>query len=39
MGAQATLLTALIVDEHLDDAGLDAFLADARSMADTMMGG
>jgi hypothetical protein len=39
MGAQATLLTALIVDEHLTEADLDAFLADARSVADKMMGG
>jgi len=28
------LMTALILDENLDDAGLDAFLADARALAD-----
>ena len=28
------LLTALIADQHLDDAGLDAFLAQARKLAD-----
>jgi len=31
---QLLLLAALIADERLDDAGLDAFLADARKLAD-----
>jgi hypothetical protein len=32
--AQSTLLAALVYDEDLDDAGLDAFLAKAREVAD-----
>lgn len=31
---QLILLTALVVDEQLDDSGMDAFLADARATAD-----
>jgi hypothetical protein len=31
---EAILLTALIVDEHLDAAGLDDFMNDARQLAD-----
>jgi len=38
VGAQIVLLTALIADEHLDDAGLDAFLAKARKLGDELMG-
>jgi hypothetical protein len=34
VGNQIILLTALIADEGLDDAGLDAFLAEARKLAD-----
>jgi hypothetical protein len=37
--AQALLLAGLIADEHLDDAGLDAFLADARKLANQILGG
>jgi hypothetical protein len=37
--AQILLLAGFIVDEHLDDAGLDAFLADARKLADQILGG
>lgn len=37
--AQILLLMGLIADEHLDDAGLDAFLADARKLADQILGG
>jgi hypothetical protein len=37
--AQILLLAGLIADEHLDDAGLDAFLADARKLADQILGG
>jgi hypothetical protein len=36
---QILLLGGLIADEHLDDAGLDAFLADARKLADQILGG
>jgi hypothetical protein len=32
--ARHFLLAALIADEHLDDTGLDEFLADARKIAD-----
>jgi hypothetical protein len=32
--AQSVLLAALVYDEDLDDAGLDAFLAKARKLAD-----
>ncbi len=32
--AQQYLLTVLIADQYLDDAGLDAFLAQARKLAD-----
>lgn len=31
---QLVLMAAIIGDEHLDDAGLDAFLAEARKLAD-----
>lgn len=31
---QLALMAAIIGDEHLDDAGLDAFLAEARKLAD-----
>ena len=34
IGTQFVLLAALIVDEHLDEAGLDTFMADARELAD-----
>jgi hypothetical protein len=34
--AQAALLIALIVDENLDDAGLNDFLAEARELADSI---
>lgn len=37
INAQFLLLVALIAAERLEDAGLDAFLADARSMADEMI--
>ena len=37
-GAQLVLLAGLIADEQLDDAGLDAFLADACKLADQLMG-
>jgi hypothetical protein len=37
--AQILLLMGLVADEHLDDAGLDAFLADARKLADQILGG
>lgn len=33
-GTQIVLLTALIADAHLDDAGLDEFMAAARGLAD-----
>jgi hypothetical protein len=36
--AQILLLMGLIADEQLDDAGLDAFLADARKLADQILG-
>lgn len=36
-GAQLVLLAGLIADEQLDDAGLDAFLVDARKLADQLM--
>ncbi len=39
VSAQIVLLGALIADERLDDAGLDAFLADARNLADRLMTG
>ena len=32
--AQTVLLSALITDEHLDEAGLDQFMNDARKLAD-----
>lgn len=35
--AQFQLLVSLAVAEHLEDAGLDAFLSDARNMADEMI--
>jgi hypothetical protein len=31
------LLTALVSDMHLDDAGLDEFMADARALADELL--
>ncbi len=34
-GTEIVLLAGLIVDERLDDAGLDRFLADARKLADS----
>lgn len=34
LATQLILLTALIVDEQLDDAGLDDFMAEARKIAD-----
>jgi hypothetical protein len=34
--AQIALLTALVDDENLDDAGLGAFMAEARKVADSM---
>jgi hypothetical protein len=34
---QIVLLAALVADEHLDDAGLDAFLASSRELADQLM--
>jgi hypothetical protein len=37
--AQILLLMALIADEHLADAGLDAFLADARKLANGILAG
>ena len=37
-GAQIVLLGALAADEHFDDAGLDAFLASSRKLADQLMG-
>jgi predicted nucleic acid-binding protein len=36
-GAQMLLLGGLIADAHLDDAGLDEFLAAARKLADQLM--
>jgi len=33
--AQITLLTTLVLDEDLDDAGLDEFLKEARKIADS----
>jgi hypothetical protein len=35
---QLLLLAALVADEHLNDAGLDAFLANSRKLADQIMG-
>jgi hypothetical protein len=35
---QLLLLGALVADEHFDDAGLDAFLASSRKLADQIMG-
>jgi len=35
---QLLLLAALVADEHFNDACLDAFLADARKLADQIMG-
>lgn len=35
--SQFLLLAALVVDEHLDDAGLDAFTAEARKLADAWL--
>lgn len=35
--AQFQLLIALVAAERLDDAGLDAFMADARELADQMI--
>lgn len=32
------LLAGLIADEQLDDAGLDAFLSEARKLADKWLG-
>jgi hypothetical protein len=32
--AQLLLMVAIVGDEHLDDAGLDAFLAEVRKLAD-----
>lgn len=37
--AQFLLLGALVAAEHLDDAGLDAFMEDARKLADEMLAG
>lgn len=34
MTAKQYLLAALVIDEQLDDAGMDAFLAQARKLAD-----
>ncbi|HZB32801.1 MAG TPA: hypothetical protein VE465_21765 [Streptosporangiaceae bacterium] len=34
IGTQFLLLAALVVDERLDEAGLDRFLAEARALAD-----
>jgi hypothetical protein len=34
IGTQIVMLSALIADEQLDDAGLDAFMAAARKLAD-----
>jgi hypothetical protein len=39
VNTEISLLVGLIADEHLDHAGLDAFLADARKLADQIMGG
>jgi hypothetical protein len=39
VSAQIVLLGALIADERLNAAGLDAFLADARKLADRLMAG
>ena len=39
VNTQITLLVGLIADEHLADAGLDAFLADARKLGDQILGG
>ena len=38
MSTQTVLLMGLIADEQPDDAGLDAFLASARKLADQLMG-
>jgi hypothetical protein len=35
--AQGTLMAAMVADEHLDAAGLDAFLAEARKLADKLV--
>jgi len=35
---QPVVLTALIADEDLDDVGLDAFMAEARGLADQWLG-
>jgi hypothetical protein len=35
---QLLLLGALVADEHFDDAGLDAFLASSRKLADQIIG-
>jgi hypothetical protein len=35
--AQSVLMVAIIYDENLDDTGLDAFLAEARKMADAWL--
>lgn len=37
-GTEIVLLAGLIVDEHLDDAGLDEFLGEARKLADRWTG-
>ena len=39
MSAQFLLLAALIAAEHLDDPGLDAFMSDARKLADQLLAG
>lgn len=36
-GTQIIVLAALAAEEHLDDAGLDAFLASSRTLADQLM--
>lgn len=38
-GHQAMLLASLVEEQHLDDAGLDAFLVKARESADEALGG
>jgi len=35
---KVVLLTALVADMHLDDAGLDEFMAKARAFADELLG-
>jgi len=37
VGTQLVLLTAIVADEQLDEAALDAFLASARKLADQLM--